>query len=470
MSFCQILNPKQKALEINLNHKIYGTFAEIGAGQEVARHFFQAGGAAGTIAKTISAYDMTMSDLIYGKETGGRYVCEKRLVQMLDKEYEQLISRLKAVRSAETTYFVFANTVAAKSYNSQREAHGWMGVKFQDNADAEASLVVIHVKMLDKENVQQQEALGMIGVNLVHACYNFAQDSKLFIKSLMDGLTTDRLEIDMIRVSGPAFKGVDSRILSLELVKKKLCQAVFFTKDGEIMQVEDALYKKNVVLVRGSFRPPTLVNLDMLEKGHALFEKDLPAEEKKNILVLPEMSMSKLLERGEVDNDDFLARVDLLSELGYAVLITAVENFAGISQYLKKTCKKQLGIVLGVYNVEQLFSTEHHEPHPDGIIGSVSALVGTHANLYVYPASDDHLQDQLKTIASLTLPKDIHYFFDYLKENKRIQEIDNYDPRVSNIWSRTVLRMIQNNEAGWEAMVPELVAKKVKKDKLFRFN
>jgi len=469
MDFCQVLNAKQKALAINLDSHIYGSFAEIGAGQEVGRHFFRAGGAAGTIAKTISAYDMTVSDTVYGKSSGGRYVSESRLVKMLDREFSQLIDRLSPVRDKETKFFAFADTVAAKSFRGNRECHGWLGVRFQDKAKGKFSEAIIHVRMLDRENLQQQEALGMIGVNLIHACYNYTDHPDRLVSALMDGLTTDRLEIDMIRVSGPAFHGVDSRLLSLELVKKRFCTAIMFEADGSVVQATDALYKKNIVVCRGSFRPPTYVNLDMLKTGLDNFKEDLPKEEHKSILVLPEISMSKLIERGEVDNDDFLARVDLLSALGYRVLITGFDSYHCLNQYLSNYSKKKVAFAMGVYNLEEILKLDNYKDAPEGLLGGVGALLGHNTKLYVYPAADDNQTECLKTVECIKLDDSLTFLLMYLIENEYIKDMKGYDPSYSSIWSRTVLRMIQEGEAGWDKMVPASVAKTVKKKKLFGF-
>ena len=196
----QIMNPAenigthQKALKVNLDPTKYGTFAEIGAGQEVARWFFRVGGAAGTIAKSMSAYDMTISDAIYGQSD--RYVSRQRLHKMLDHEFGLMLERLQAKRGADTRFFVFADTVAAKSFKGTGECHGWMGIRFQNQPGAEPSQIIIHVRMLDRENLQQQEALGIIGVNLVYGAFYLSNDPKAFIGSLLDDLTHERVEVD----------------------------------------------------------------------------------------------------------------------------------------------------------------------------------------------------------------------------------------------------------------------------------
>ncbi|AUN98473.1 TonB-dependent receptor [Bacteriovorax stolpii] len=462
------LGQRQKALEINLNSKIYGTFAEIGAGQEVARHFFRAGGAAGTIAKSISAYDMTMSDAIYGREKTGRYVCEERLQKMLDTEYETLVSRLENVRTTETTYFAFANTVSAKSFKGTGENHGWIGVKFQHEPKAEPSQVIMHVSMLDAENVQQQEALGYIGVNLIYAAYYLAQNSEEFIASLMDSLTTSRIKIDMISAKGAAFHGIDSRLLCLELVKSKLCEAVIFDENGNVLQASEVLYKKNVLVVRGGYRPPTNLSLDMLECGLRKFRASLDKSEQENIIVIPEISMSLLLDRGTVDNEDFLARVDLLSSLGQKVLISNSESYSDLNMFFTKYAKKKIGFVMASYNLEEILNKSKYDGNRCGLglVGSIGRLLEPNTRLYIYPARDEE-NSEIQTIESMQVSDDMTFLLMYLKENHLIEDIEDYNPEVISIWSRRVLKMIQDGTEGWEKFVPASVAKTVKKKCLF---
>ena len=462
------LGQRDKALEINLNNRIYGTFAEIGAGQEVARHFFRSGGAAGTIAKSISAYDMTMSDAIYGKEKSGRYVCEERLQKMLDTEYDTLISRLSDVRSTETTFFSFANTVSAKSFKGTGENHGWLGIKFQHTPKAEPSQVVMHVSMLDAENVQQQEAIGYLGVNLIYAVYYMAQDREKFISGLMDGLTTSRIKIDMIQVTGVAFSGVDSRLLCLELVKLKLCEAVIFDVDGSVLQASEVLYKKNVLVVRGGYRPPTNLSLDMLECGLRKFTASLDKSEHNSIIVIPEISMSLLLDRGMVDNEDFLARVDLLSALGQKVLISNSESYSDLNLFFSKSAKKKIAFVMAAYNLEEILNTTKYESshYGLGIIGSIGRLLEPNTRLFIYPAVDEE-NSVIQTTESIETSEEMTFLLMYLKENHLIEDILDYNPEVISIWSRRVLKMIQDGADGWEKYVPDSVAKTVKNKCLF---
>lgn len=468
MDICQILAPKQKALQINLDHKIYGAFSEIGAGQEVARHFFQAGGAAGTIAKTMSAYDMLISDTIYGKEKNGRYVCQDRLHKMIDHEWDLIVDRLGPTRGEDTTFFVFANTVAAKSYSGKGECHGWLAVRFQHAPNSEASELTLHIRMLDQENIQQQEAVGVIGVNMIHACFYNREDKNQFVSSLMDNLTTRRIEIDMIRVSGPALAHMDSRILSLELVKRRYTHAVMFDGSGHVIQARDFLYKKNVVVIRGSFRPPTHVNMDMLSCGKRMLEASLEDSEKKNIVALPEISMSKLIERGEVSNRDFLARIDLLSALKQNVMITNFDNYFELNEFLDSVTRRKIAFVTGVYNLQEILDIKKYEGLQSAILGALGTLLGHNTNVYVYPAVDDSDSENLLTLNDIKYDNSIKGLVNHLIETKRIANVDQFNESYSTIWSRTVLKMIQENKPGWEDMVPEVVGQEVKKKKLFQ--
>jgi hypothetical protein len=466
MAMERTLDAAQKAFEINLDNSIYGTFAEIGAGQEVARHFFRAGGAAGTIAKSMSAYDMTVSDDIYGRS--GRYVSKERVVTMLDHEYGQLIDRLGKDRGKETRFFVFADTVAAKSFKYNSECHGWMGVRFQHEPEEECSQIVIHVRMEDQVNLQQQEALGILGTNLIHNCFRLRENRVEFVRSLMDNITTDRILIDYISVSGPGFTEQDSRLWPLELVKRGFTEAILFGRDGEVLSTKDIIYKKNVLVSRASYRPPTHFNLDMLAKGQSVFCENLTKEEQESVLILPEISMSKLKERGQVISEDFLARVDLLGSLGQMCLITSFNTYGELSYYLNQYTNERVAFVMGYYNLQEVFNHEKYADKPGGLFGGIGALLGHRTQLFVYPALVEDGKSILKT-KDADVTDEIKPLIDYLISIKRIKDIDDYDKDHFAIWSRVVLKMIQNKEDGWEEMVPEVVAKTVKERCLFEY-
>lgn len=460
------LDPTQKAFEVNLNPEIYGSFAEIGAGQEVARHFFRAGGAAGTIAKSMSAYDMDISDEIYGKSN--RYVAKERVERMLAREFDQLVQRLDGARGKETSFFVFANTVAAKSYKYKSYGHGWLGLRFQHTPKAAPSQIVIHVEMNDQINLQQQEALGILGTNLIHSCFYLSKDREAFIKALLDYLGTERLNIDFIDINGPAFEGSDPRLWLLELVKQAYCGAVMFDQEGLACQPKDVLYKKNIMISRGSYRPPTLFNIDMLEEGHKKFQEVLPEEDKDNIIILPEISMNKLKERGEVLAEDFLARVDLLGALGHHALITSYETYGDLNYFLAQCTKKEIGYAMGFYNLQEVFDEQNYSKHFGGILGSLGALLARNTRLFVYPALNEK-NNMILSSMEVKRTDNQHLLLKYLREEKLIYDIEDFNQDAFKIWSRVVLRMIQNNEEGWEVMVPECVAKEVKEKCLFDF-
>ena len=251
-------DPSAKALALNLDDSIYGTIAEIGAGQEVARFFFSAGASSGTIAKSMSAYDMAFSDQIYGPVN--RYVSRERLVGMLEHEYSLLIERLDAPRGERSRFFSFANTVAARNFRGTNECHGWMGVRFQTEPGATPSEIILHVRMLDSANILQQEALGILGVNMIYGAYHFHDEIERLIESLVDQIGTDRIEVEVIESNGPAFADVDQRILNLALLERSFTDALLISPDGEMKLASDTLRRRPIMLLRGSFRPVTIAN------------------------------------------------------------------------------------------------------------------------------------------------------------------------------------------------------------------
>lgn len=466
MDFCQILSAKQKALQINLDNNIYGSFAEIGAGQEVARAFFRAGGAAGTIAKTMSAYDMQISDAIYGVEESGRYVSLGRLNKMLDTEFTKMYKRLKDQRGDSTKFFAFADTVAAKSYSGRGECHGWLGVRFQHEHGARPSDLILHVKMNDQENLQQQEAVGLLGVNMIHSCFQNICEQGRLVSSLMDNLSSSRLNIDMIDVRGPAFKGLDSRILSLELVKRKFTHAVMFDENGSVVQIKDYLYRKPLVVLRGSFRPPTKGNMDALKVGREFL---CTSEKCENVVSLCEISMSKLLSRSAaIDNKDFLARVDLLAKLKQKVLITNCASYFELNQFLQPIAKNQIAFITNTYNLNEILNIKLYEETSFGILGSLGELFGQQTKLYLYPCADDHDANNRLGFADVKYDKSLEYLVKYLRENKLIVDLEGFDFDASGIWSRTVIEMLEKGQKGWEKMLPDEVVDLVRKNNLFK--
>jgi len=459
----EITGTHQKALRINLDDTKYGTFAEIGAGQEVARWFFRVGGAAGTIAKTISAYDMTVSDAIYGPSD--RYVSRHRLQTMLDHEYGLLEERLKEKRGTTTRFFVYADTVTARSFKQVDESHGWMGIRFQCEPLKEPSQILIHVRMLDKENLQQQEALGIMGVNLIHGALYLDHDPAALIKSLIDSLTVDRVEVDMIKFSGPDFERVDNRVMSLELVQQGLANAAMFTSDGEVVQAAEILYKKPILVERGSFRPVTRLTLDMLECAQAQFIQE-PQVQGEQIVVLMEMTLKNLSDSGVIDHKDFLDRVDLLGSLGKTVLISNYGEFHRLAAYLFRYTKKMIAVAMGVPTLRELFEEKYYTDLEGGILESFGRLFKNALKLYVYPYRDP-VTGSVITAGNLRVAPNLRHLYSYLMENLFIQGLRDVNESCLPIFSRDVLAKIRKGDSSWEQMVPEQAAALIKERKLF---
>ena len=459
------MDTHQKALQINLDPSLYGTFAEIGAGQEVARWFFRVGGAAGTIAKAMSAYDMTFSDAIYGQSE--RYVSRQRIHAMLDHEFGLLQERLDGKRGDTTKFFVFADTVAAKSYARKDDPHGWLGVRFQTSPRAPASQIVMHVRLLDKENVQEQEALGVIGVNLAHGANYLHQDPAALVASLLDGLTSERVEVDMIEFSGPDFAQVDNRLMSLKLVQHGLTHAAMFTASGEVVQPADALYKKAILIERGSFRPATNVSVDMLRCAQAQFvqEPHLRGEE---IVTIMEMTLKNLTDANGIDAQDFLDRADILGALGKTVLISNYAEYHRLAAYLFRHTKKMIGLVMGVPTLRELFDEKYYADLEGGILESFGRLFKNDLKIYAYPLLDE-ATGSLITAGNLRVEPHLRHLYAYLLENRLIESARDFDPRCLTTFSRDVLKRLRAGDDSWEAMVPDAVATVIKRRKLLGY-
>jgi hypothetical protein len=454
----------QKALQVNLDPRWYGTIAEIGAGQEVARWFFRAGGAAGTVAKSMSAYDMAVSDAVYGKSD--RYVSKGRLQAMLDHEFELNLDRLGDQRGDETAFFAFADTVVARSYRGGNECHGWMGVKFQSHPRDEASQVVVHVRMLDDEAGLQQEALGVVGVNLLHAAFFQHHEPELLVESLLDRLTTGRIEIDMIELRGIEFRAVDNRLIALKLVQLGLSGVAMFGPDRQVLQPSEVLRKRAILVERGSFRPPTVVNIDMLEAAQEKFASD-PAVAGRDVLVLTELTMANLRAGGDVvDRRDFLARADLLAACGMTVLISDFLAYHRLAGYLTGRTDGRIGMVMGVPSLIDLFDEASHAHLPGGILESFGRLLKNDLRLFVYPMLRD---GEVVTVDTVRVADELQPLYDYLARRGSFVSLDNYKPDYLPILSRDVLKRIPTDDETWEAMVPPAVSGLIRKRGFFGY-
>ena len=460
------IDTHSKALKINLDPRWYGTFAEIGAGQEVVRWFFRVGGAAGTIAKSMSAYDMKVSDAIYGHAE--RYVSRGRLQAMLNREFDLDVERLGKERGDNTSFFAFADTVAARSFTGGNETHGWMGIKFQSRVNDEPSQIVMHVRMLDEDASLQQEALGIVGVNLCYGAFFLSHVPEELIESLLDKLTTGRVEIDLFELSGIEFRNVDNRIMALKLVQLGLSGAAMFGSNREVLQPSDVLRNKAVLVERGSFRPPTHVNMNMLECALAKFIED-PAVAGKQILPLMELTMHNLLAGGkEVDRRDFLARAELLAACGMTVLISDYFEYHRLAAYLAVRTKERIGVVMGLPSVFELFDEKYYADLPGGTLENFGRLFKNDLKVYVYPLQRQ-AGEELQTIHTLKVEPELQPLFDYLVGRGSFVQLDNFNPRYLPIFSRDVLKRIASGDESWDEMVPAQVAELIRQRGFFGY-
>jgi len=459
------VSTKQKALKVNLDAQLYGSFAEIGAGQEVAANFFKAGGASGTIAKTISAYDMTFSDSIYGPEESGRYVVESRLLKMLTREYNLLNVRLSEKRGSTTLFFAFADTVTTLNYQKNNESHGWMGLRFQLQPGGPTNDVIIHVRMLDNDNLLQQQALGIIGVNLIYGCFYYHDSPEILLRSLMNDLNSERIEVDMVRFDGPDFGKVDNRLMSLYLVKHGFTNAALFGPDGKNLQPSEVLYKKHIAVLRGRFRPVTHVNIDMLQNGTQQFLED-PDVDPQRVEVLCELTLQNLQDGDDIDEKDFLDRVDILGSLGQTVMISNYHEYYKLVSYLAKLTRLKIGLILGIPNLEYIFDEGHYTNLAGGILEAFATLFSRKVKLYVYPALKD---GQLLNCFKVQLPYTQRDLYNYLITNNKLEDIRNFNKQNLRIISDQVLAMIKTSEPGWEEFVPTEVAGMIKEKCLFGY-
>ena len=459
----QVLDTDQKALEINLNDTIYGTFAEIGAGQEVARHFFKVGAAAGTVAKTMSAYDKIYSDEIYGTEQSGRYVCEARIHKMLDHEYVLMEERLQH-HMPDKNFFVFADTVAALNYSRTISGNGWLGVRFQLSPTGRPNNLVIHVKMLDNDTQLQQAAIGILGVNLIYACYYYNHDPELMVRSLLDSLE-GRVVIDMIYLDGPDFTEVDNRLLCLLLVKNGLSEVAIFGPDGRAKHASELLYRKSVMVVRGNFRPPTLVTVDVFKAGFEQFVKE-PEVAAENAELLAELTLDNLSVGGKIAYQDFLDRAESLCVLGHPVIISNCSNHQCLINYLADFKIHKLGLVIGARELLEIINEKYHQNRDGRLLVAFGELFTRNIRIYAYPIEEEGT-GKIITGKNLPVPEGITFLYQYLLDSQHIVEIEDFNPDLLNIYPNTVLEMIEENNGLWMSLVPEELAQVIRTKNLF---
>lgn len=455
----QKLTPKQKALAINLDPNIYGTFAEIGAGQETVRHFFRAGGASQTIAKAMSAYDKDFSDAIYGKEPKNRYVTQHRLRKMLRYEVSLIEERLSRDNNPGKRFFSYANTVTTINFDKSFKGHGWVGVRFQLHENEPYNEIILHVKFRENNATLQQETLGNLGVNLIYGSYFYNDNPRRLIESLYDDIALDDLEIDMIDFAGPVFEYVDNRLMSLQLVKNEMTDVVIFNPNGKNMLPADMLYKKNIFAVRGSFRPVTKVNIDMFKNGLKMFIDDNLCKEE-DTEVLFEITISNLKSDGDIDERDFLDRVDVLAKLGYTVIISNFSEYYRLIDYFSSFTNQKIGIAMGVNNLLMVFDEKYYKNLSGGILEAFGKFFKNDMTVYLYPYKDPETHEMLDS-QNLKVQDNLKDLYKYFKLNNRIKDIESHNPKFSEIYSREILRKIANCEKGWENQLPDGVAEMI---------
>lgn len=466
-SFENLPSIEAKALRINLNQDIYGTFAEIGAGQEVARHFFRVGGASGTIAKTISAYDKNFSDTIYGEEDDKRYVTEARLDKMLAHEIRLLEKRIKRDKEPSKVFFAYANTVATIDFAKKFKGHGWMGIRFQTAPDQAYSEISLHVRFHHSEARLQQEVLGIMGVNLVYGAFYKHDQPKKLLRYLYDHIDHDAIEIDTINFSGPLFKDVDNRLMSLQLIKNSMTDAVMFDAHGNNILPARILYKKNILALRGSFRPVTLVNTDMFQKSLDIFLKETQVREDRTEVIF-EITLSNLKVEGDINEKDFMDRAKLLCSLGYTVMISNFKEYYRLVNYLSQYTKNQLGLAMGVSNFVDIFDEQYYADLPGGILEAFGKMFHNNLKIYLYPMFDNE-RNMIVTSNNLKLHPRMKDFYKFFKYNGKVVDIIDYDEKFLTIFSRTILQQIRKGDTGWEKALPEGIAQMIKEKGMFDY-
>ncbi len=463
----QIPSIKDKALRINLNENIYGTFAEIGAGQETVRHFFRAGGSSGTIAKAMSAYDKDFSDAIYGVEKDGRYVTESRLKKMLHHEVDLIEKRLDRVKHPNKMFFSYANTVATIDFAKQFKGHGWVGIKYQIEPDEDYNEIILHIRFKENDARLQQETLGILGVNLIYGAFYKYNDPKKLLRYLYDHLDKDQLEIDTINFSGPRFANVDNRLMSLQLVKNNMTDAVMFGPDGNNILPAAILYKKNILALRGSFRPVTRVNMDMYEKSLEMFlnENKVDAD---NTLVIFEITLSNLRSEGEIDERDFMDRAELLCSLGQYVMISNFQEYYRVVEYFSNYTKARMGLAMGVNNLVDIFDEKYYRHLSGGILEAFGKLFYRDLKVFLYPMKDE--EGNVIDSENLKVHPRMKELYKFFKFNGKVVDIELVNKNNLEIYSRHVLKMIAKGTPGWEEMLPRGIAELIKKDNLFGYD
>jgi hypothetical protein len=401
MPSAQKLDVHHKALTVNLDASTFGSFAEIGAGQEVARWFLVVGAASGTVAKTISAYDKEVSDDLYG--TGSRYVSKERLDAMLSNEWTQLLTQLSKTRGPQTRFFCFVDTVSARNFAGTNDAHGWIGLRFQSQPGGPPNDVLLHINLRDASNVLQQEAIGILGVNLIYAVFYEAQSKETFLASLAEDVVADRIEIDYVDLRGPAFESWDRRALLVDLVRGGLAEVVYFPTKGSPVPPTEVLYKKAVVLAPGYFGHSdpvrSEVHLQLLASGVHELHVDL-GEAKATPAGFFCLTLAPLTpDEPAPEIPDVLRRIDSLLASGGDVLLFRKPALYNMTAIVNRHTNAPVRFVAGISLVIRAFEDVYGDLQ-GSLLEALSRLFAQNVRIYVYPMTGADLGEWLKSVSA----------------------------------------------------------------------
>ncbi len=456
---------REKAIQINSSDFIYGTVAEIGAGQETARWFFRTRGASNTLAKAMSAYDMQFSDAIYGREDTGRYVCESRLKKMLSHEYNLLVQRLDSHKGENSCFFAFSNTVAARSRRTGNRGHGWLGVRWQSTPRGKANEIRIHVQMLDDRNISQQEALGIIGINLIYAAFFFSDHPYHIPKVLGEDLEENRIKVDYIHLEGPDVGDHNPNLLNLTLIKEDLTEAIAFNENGAPVQPTEFLYGKRVLHYRGQFRPLTKHHIELYECADKQVKKDFPEE--KGLINFADIDYNEFAieNSNKLNENEFLMRHDILRSHKLPFFVTNIPEYYQLQEFLEENKVKKSYLIIEIERLEKIFSQQKYKNLRGGLLEGLGSLLRENTSLLVCPSVVEN-----KVIDALNFAANRPYesLINYLLQQKRIiptQCLNESNLQIKCI--KTVQKIIEN-DLSWKDDVPPEVAEIIEKNGYFK--
>ncbi len=386
---------------------------------------------------------------------------------MLSYEIELMEDRLSRDKHPEKLFFAYANTVATIDFAKKFKGHGWVGIRFQLDPLEDYNEIVIHIRFRQTNAQLQQETLGTLGVNAIFGGFYMHDNPKEIVKSLYDNLEKDQIEIDMINFSGPRFAYVDNRLMSLQLVKNGMTDAVMFGPDGNNLLPAQVLYKKNILALRGSFRPVTKVNMDMFEKAQELFLNEKTVDPDKTKVIF-EITLANLRAEGEINERDFIDRAELLCSLGQNVMITNFQEYYRLVEYFSEFTKARMALAMGVYNLIQIFDEKYYRHLSGGILEAFGKLFFKDLKVYLYPLKN-HETGEFITSETLKVHPRMKELYKFFKYNGKMLDIKDFNPEILDILSREVLKKITNGEDGWEEMLPDGIADIIKQDRLFGY-